>query len=271
MPLQLATRRSALPIPIPARPSARRPRGRSLTTAPPVALLALFALFAVLAPPAFAAPAAAPVPSPSVPSVAPPLVVFLGDSLTAGLGVAADQAYPALLEKALRADGIAVRVLNAGVSGDTTAGGLRRLPWLLAQHPAVVAVGLGANDGLRAQPVAEIDRNLRQIVARVRAAGAEVLLLGMQIPPNYGPDYAGSFAAIYPRLAHDLHVPLVPFLLAGVGGVPELNQADGVHPTPAGHVKVAATVKPYLEALLRQDAAHAAARPAAGRAGAPRP
>jgi acyl-CoA thioesterase-1 len=263
MPLQLATRRSALPIPIPAGPSARRPRGLSLATAAPIALLAL------LAPPAFAAPVAAPAPSPSV---APPLVVFLGDSLTAGLGVAADQAYPALLEKALRADGIPVRVLNAGVSGDTTAGGLRRLPWLLAQHPAVVAVGLGANDGLRAQPVAEIDRNLRQIVARIRAAGAEVLLLGMQIPPNYGPDYAGSFAAIYPRLAHDLRVPLVPFLLAGVGGVPELNQADGVHPTPAGHVKVAATVKPYLEALLRQDAAHTA-RPAAaaGKAGASRP
>jgi acyl-CoA thioesterase I len=207
---------------------------------------------AVAAPPG-ATPAAAPrtaVPSP-LPAAA--AVVFLGDSLTAGLGLPADQAYPALLARELSGDGFAVRVINAGVSGDTSAGGLRRLRWLLAQHPAVVVVGLGGNDALRGQPPAEIERNLREVVAQARQAGAQVLLLGMQIPPNYGPDYTAAFAAIYPRIASELHVPLVPFLLAGVGGVAELNQADGIHPTAAGQVKVAANVKPYLEELLRQS------------------
>lgn len=214
-----------------------------------------------------AAPAAARAAAPAVPTLpatAPrasspspgaPLVVFLGDSLTAGLGLAADQAYPSLVERALRDDGIAARVINAGVSGDTSAGGLRRLRWLLAQRPAVVVVGLGGNDALRGQPVAEIESNLRAIVAAARQAGARVLLLGMQIPPNYGPDYAGAFAALYPRVARDLHVPLVPFLLAGVGGVADLNQADGIHPTAAGQAKVAANVKPFLEDLLRQPPA----------------
>jgi acyl-CoA thioesterase-1 len=200
-----------------------------------------------------ALPARAPQASAS--SQAEPLVVFLGDSLTAGLGLPADQAYPALLARALRDDGVAARVVNAGVSGDTSASGLRRLPWLLAQRPVVVVVGLGANDALRGQPAAETERNLRAIVAQARRAGVKVLLLGMQIPPNYGPDYAGAFAALYPRVARELHVPLVPFLLAGVGGVTGLNQADGIHPTAAGHVKVAANVKPYLEDLLRQPPA----------------
>jgi acyl-CoA thioesterase-1 len=200
-------------------------------------------------------PAAAPLanaPSP-LPAAPAPVVVFLGDSLTAGLGLPADQAYPALVARELSGDGFAVRVINAGVSGDTTAGGLRRLRWLLAQHPTVVVVGLGGNDGLRGQPPAEIERNLRAIVTQAQQAGARVLLLGMQIPPNYGPDYTAAFAAIYPRVAGELHVPLVPFLLAGVGGVADLNQADGIHPTAAGQVKVAANVKPYLEELLRQS------------------
>jgi acyl-CoA thioesterase-1 len=181
-------------------------------------------------------------------------VVFLGDSLTAGLGLPADQAYPSLLARQLARDGLPVRVINAGVSGDTTAGGLRRLPWLLAQHPAVVVVGLGGNDGLRGAAPADVERNLRAIALLARRAGARVLLLGMQIPPNYGPDYTVAFAAIYPRIARDLQVPLVPFLLAGVGGVADLNQADGIHPTAAGQVKVAANVKPLLEELLRQTA-----------------
>jgi acyl-CoA thioesterase I len=202
---------------------------------------------------AAAAPAAAPRTATPSPLPAAPVVVFLGDSLTAGLGLPADQAYPALLARELSGDGFAVRVINAGVSGDTSAGGLRRLRWLLAQHPAVVVVGLGGNDALRGQPPAEIERNLREIVTQARQAGARVLLLGMQIPPNYGPDYTAAFAAIYPRIASELHVPLVPFLLAGVGGVAELNQADGIHPTAAGQVKVAANVKPYLEELLRQS------------------
>lgn len=183
-------------------------------------------------------------------AAAGPLVAFLGDSLTAGLGLPLDQAYPALLGQKMKQLGAPIRVLNAGVSGDTSAGGLRRLSWILAQRPAVVVVELGANDALRAQPPEEIERNLREIVSRARAAGARVLLVGMQIPPNYGPDYTGRFAAIYPRLARELDVALVPFLLSGVGGVSDLNQADGIHPTAEGHERVAATVAPYLLQLL---------------------
>jgi len=206
-------------------------------------------------------PAQASLPS-AAPHAAPagsgPVVAFLGDSLTAGLGLDEDLAYPALLGERLARAGEPIRVLNAGVSGDTSAGGLRRLPWLLSQHPAVVAVGLGANDGLRGTPIEEIEGNLRQIVRGAQAAGAEVLLLGMQIPPNYGPDYAGRFAAIYPRLARELGVPLVPFLLAGVGGDPSLNQADGIHPTALGQERLADNVLPYLRRALASVPAAAA-------------
>lgn len=198
-------------------------------------------------------PAPAPVAVPDVPRV-----VFLGDSLTAGLGLDEDEAYPALLERELRKEGLPVQVINAGVSGDTSAGGLSRLGWLLGQHPDVIVVGLGANDGLRAVPVAETEKNLREIVRRARAAGAGVLLLGMRIPPNYGP-YADDFAALYPRLAKELDVPLVPFLLAGVGGVRGLNQADGIHPTAEGQEIVAKNVLPYLEEALRSRVAAGAA------------
>lgn len=179
-------------------------------------------------------------------------VVFLGDSLTAGMGLDEDEAYPALLERELRQEGLSVHVINAGVSGDTSAGGLSRLGWLLGQHPDVIVVGLGANDGMRAVPVAETEKNLREIVRRAQAAGAEVLLLGMRIPPNYGP-YADEFAALYPRLARELDVPLVPFLLAGVGGVRGLNQADGIHPTAEGQEIVAKNVLPYLEEILQRE------------------
>ena len=189
----------------------------------------------------------------------PPVVVFLGDSLTAGLGLEEAEAYPALLGTRLAAQGQPIRVINAGVSGDTTAGGLRRLDWLLRQKPDIVVVGLGANDALRGAAPEEIERNLREILSRSRAAGAQVLLLGMMIPPNYGPDYARRFSDLYPRIAKDMGVPLVPFLLKGVGGVPELNQADGIHPTAVGHEKVADNVYPYLRDLL------AAPRALAGR------
>jgi acyl-CoA thioesterase I len=203
-------------------------------------------------------------PVPASPAQTQTLVVFLGDSLTAGLGLEEDQAYPALLETELREAGTPVRVLNAGVSGDTTAGGLSRLGWLLGQHPDVVVVGLGANDGLRGQPLPEIEANLREIVRRSKAAGARVLLLGMRIPPNYGP-YADDFAALYPRLAKELDVPLVPFLLEGVGGVRSLNQADGIHPTAEGQEIVAKTVRPYLEEVLAQAKPKAAAAGAGSR------
>lgn len=204
-----------------------------------------------------AVPAAAAAPRPAPAPVQPPstrtepVVVFLGDSLTAGLGLAESQAYPFLVKASLEKAGHPVRVVNAGVSGDTTAGGLARLDWLLSQEPDVVVVGLGGNDGLRGLPLEQAEKNLREIVRRSKEAGARVLLLGMQIPPNYGPEYAQGFAEMYPRVAKELDVPLVPFLLEGVGGIAQLNQEDGIHPTAEGQVKVAETVTPYLEEMLR--------------------
>ena len=179
-----------------------------------------------------------------------PLVVFLGDSLTAGYGLSEDQAFPALVEENLRGEGVAVRVVNAGVSGDTTAGGLRRVDWVLKQGPDVVVVGLGGNDALRGQPLDETEKNLRGIVSTIRASGTRVLLLGMRIPTNYGPEYGEGFAALYPRVAREFDVPLVPFLLEGVGGVASLNQPDGIHPNAEGHRKVAETVEKALRSLL---------------------
>lgn len=200
------------------------------------------------------AAAPAPPPPPATPAPAPradePLVVFLGDSLTAGYGLGGEQAYPALVERRLEEQGIPLKALNAGVSGDTTAGGLARLDWLLSQKPDVVVVGLGGNDGLRGLPLEQAERNLREIVRRSKAAGARVLLLGMQIPPNYGPEYARGFAEMYPRIAKEMDVPLVPFLLEGVGGVADLNQADGIHPTAEGQEKVADVVTPYVAEVL---------------------
>src|SRR5688500_10012796 len=140
-----------------------------------------------------------------------PRIVFLGDSLTAGLGVEAEQAFPALVGAALEREGLAAEVVNAGVSGDTTAGGLRRIDWLLRQKPDVVVVGLGGNDGLRGLELSASEENLRAIVRKSREAGAKVLLLGMLIPPNYGPEYTGRFRELYPRIAKDEGVALVPF------------------------------------------------------------
>jgi acyl-CoA thioesterase-1 len=199
----------------------------------------------------------APPARPAAP--APPLVVFLGDSLTAGLGLDEDQAYPAILDRQLREAGTPARVINAGVSGDTTAGGLSRLNWLLGQHPDVLVLGLGANDGLRGLPLTQVESNLREIIRRSKASGARVLLLGMRIPPNYGP-YADQLAALYPRLAEELDVPLVPFLLDKVGGIRSLNQADGIHPTAQGQEIVARNVLPYLEKMLAEPKSKVAAR-----------
>lgn len=193
----------------------------------------------------------------AAPSAPAPLVVFLGDSLTAGLGLEVEEAYPARVAEALDAQGVPARVLNAGVSGDTTAGGLARLDWLLAQRPALVVVALGANDGLRGQPLESIDQNLRAIVTRVRAAGARVVLAGMQMPPNYGPEYTRGFRELYPRIARELDVPLIPFLLDGVAAVPQLNQPDGIHPTAEGQRRIAGIVLPVVE---RELAAHGIAQ-----------
>lgn len=188
--------------------------------------------------------AAAPAPA------AERVIVVLGDSLTAGLGVAREEAYPALLEARLRREGYDYRVVNAGVSGDTSAGGLRRVDWALRARPAIVIVALGANDGLRGLPVDALRDNLEQIVRRVRAAGARVLLAGMRVPPNYGDEYARDFAAVFPEVARRTGVPFAPFLLDGVAGEARLNQADGIHPTAEGQRLIASRLWSHLRPLL---------------------
>jgi acyl-CoA thioesterase I len=179
------------------------------------------------------------------------IIVALGDSLTAGLGVASDEAYPALLEARARKAGFDYRVVNAGVSGDTSAGGLRRLDWVLRSRPEVVIVALGSNDGLRGLPVSALRDNLTAIVTRVRAAGARVLLVGMRVPPNYGAAYAGDFAEAFGSVARRTSVAFLPFLLEGVAGDPALNQADGIHPNAAGQGIIADRVWAAVRPLLR--------------------
>jgi acyl-CoA thioesterase-1 len=198
-------------------------------------------------------PGEAPAPERVVPADAP-LVVFLGDSLTAGLGLPVDQAYPAVVAAELARKGRPVRVVNAGVSGDTTAGGLRRAEWVLTQRPDVLVLALGANDGLRGLPLAETERNLRGIVAKARDAGAKVLLCGMLVPTSHGPDYQRGFGALFPRVAKETGIPLVPFLLEGVAGRPEKNLEDGIHPNAEGQKLLAANVLPLLEPLLPRGA-----------------
>ncbi len=175
----------------------------------------------------------------SVPSEDRRTIVFLGDSLTAGLGLPLDQAYPSLIEARLRAQHSPWKVVNAGVSGDTTAGGLARLDWLYKQKVDVLVVALGANDGLRGIPPEQTEKNLRAILRRARKEGSRVLLAGLRLPDNFGPQAQGRFAAVYPRLAMEFHVPLVPFLLEGVAMEPGLNQVDGIHPNAKGARKVA--------------------------------
>jgi acyl-CoA thioesterase-1 len=179
-----------------------------------------------------------------------PRIVFLGDSLTAGLGIAPDEAYPALIGRRLRASGFQYEVLNAGVSGDTSAAGLRRLEWSLKGPVEVLVVALGANDGLRGLPVTELQRNLATIIERARARHVAVLLAGMEAPPNFGAAYTEQFRAVYTALAKRYDVPLIPFFLEGVAGVPGLNQADGIHPNRAGHRATADLVWRQLEPML---------------------
>jgi acyl-CoA thioesterase-1 len=180
------------------------------------------------------------------------VIVALGDSLTAGLGVAAEEAYPALLERRLRGSGFPYRVVNAGVSGDTSAGGLRRLDWVLRARPEIVIVALGANDGLRGVPIAALRDNLTAIVTRLHARGVRVLLVGMRLPPNYGAAYADAFAQTFHDIARRTSAAFLPFLLEGVGGDPALNQADGIHPNAAGQRAVAERIWPALRPLLRR-------------------
>ena len=178
------------------------------------------------------------------------VVVALGDSLTAGLGVAAEEAWPALVDARLRREGYPYRVVNAGVSGDTTAGGLRRVDWVLRNRPEVAVVALGANDGLRGLAPDAMEANLLGIVERLRAVGVRVLVAGMEVPPNYGAAYARAFRGVFPDVARRTGAALMPFLLDGVAADSRLNQADGIHPNAAGHRAIAERVWPHLVGLL---------------------
>ncbi|HWF86885.1 MAG TPA: arylesterase [Vicinamibacterales bacterium] len=202
------------------------------------------------APPSSAVTAAAP----AAPSSEKPRIVFLGDSLTAGLGLSADEAYPSLLQQRLNEQGLPYDVVNAGVSGDTSAGGLSRLEWALSGDVRVLIVALGGNDGLRGLPPEQLKRNLTEIILRAQARHITVVLAGMEAPPNYGRDYAIAFHRIYPSLAKEYHVALVPFLLQGVGGVDRLNQRDGIHPTAEGARIVADNVWTVLAPIVQRHA-----------------
>lgn len=182
------------------------------------------------------------------------IVLFFGDSLTAGYGLEPEQAFPALIGARLDSLGYNYRVVNAGLSGETTAGGANRLDWVLRQPVSVFILELGANDGLRGIPLSETRKNLEDMIRRVRESdpNTRILLAGMQIPPNMGPDYTAEFRRIFPELAEKYELLLIPFLLEGVGGMPELNQDDGIHPTAEGHRILAENVWEVLEPALKQ-------------------
>ena len=209
------------------------------------------------APPPPSAPAAQLPPEPG-PSTAPAAdsraeIVFLGDSLTAGLGLDTTLSFPALIQQRLDERGLPFAVVNAGVSGDTSAGGLRRLEWSLQGNPRVLVVALGGNDGLRGLPPEELKKNLAAIIEAGQRARLEVILAGMEAPPNNGPEYTARFRRVYSELAKTYDIPLIPFLLQGVAGDPALNQADGIHPNPEGARRVADTVWSALEPVLNSS------------------
>jgi acyl-CoA thioesterase-1 len=193
-----------------------------------------------------AAPAAAPAASRQ-------RIVALGDSLTAGLGLEPAQAYPALLQQRLDSAGLKYEVVNAGVSGDTSAGGLRRVDWALEGDVKVLIVALGGNDALRGLPVEQLRENLTTILERAKARGIKVILAGMEAPPNFGPAYTAAFRQTYRDVAAEHGAVLIPFLLEGVAGLPEMNQGDGIHPTAAGAQKVADTVWSALRPIVTPE------------------
>jgi acyl-CoA thioesterase I len=190
--------------------------------------------------------------SSSIPATTTPRIVMLGDSLTAGLGLPVDQAYPSVIQERLKKEGFDYEVVNAGVSGDTSAGGLSRLDWALQGNVRVLVVALGGNDALRGLPPAQLEQNLAAIIERAQARGIRVVLAGMESPPNWGRDYNVSFHKVYTSLATRYHLPLIPFLLAGVAGSDALNQADGIHPTAAGARIVADNVWAVLKPVIQE-------------------
>jgi len=189
-------------------------------------------------------PPAATVEKPEATAVADdrPVIVTFGDSLSAGFGAEPGKSYPDFLQKELDRSGLRYRVVNAGVSGDTTTDGVVRLATVIALKPAITVVEFGGNDGMRGLPVATTESNLEQIVTALTAAGSKILLAGMTLPPNYGPQYIRSFEKVFQDVAARHKIPLIPFLLEGVGGHPNLMQRDGIHPTAEGNQIVAATV-----------------------------
>lgn len=182
-------------------------------------------------------------------------ILAFGDSLTAGYGLKAEDSFPARLEAALRERGYDTKVINAGVSGDTSAGGLGRLDWALADAPQIAIVELGANDGLRGLDPTDTEKNLDAIVGKLKDNGVRVLLTGMMAPPNMGRDYADQFNPVFKRVADRQGVAFYPFFLDGVAGRPELNQGDGIHPSPAGVDVIVGKILPSVEELIKQEVA----------------
>lgn len=177
-------------------------------------------------------------------------ILFLGDSLTEGYQLQKEEAFPALIEKELRKKDPSVKVINGGVAGATSASGLKRLDWYLKSRPDIMVLALGANDGLRGIKVEETEKNLSAAVKEAQKRNIKVILAGMMIPTNMGEDYRTKFKNVFPKVASTYKLPLIPFLLEGVAGVPKLNLPDGLHPNPAGYEIVAKTVLKYLEKEL---------------------
>ncbi|MEW6211496.1 MAG: arylesterase [Acidobacteriota bacterium] len=195
---------------------------------------------------------AEPTAASKVPAKSLPKIVAFGDSLTAGYGLDLTESYPSVLQKRLDADGFKYEVVNAGVSGDTSAGGVRRIDWAMDGDVRVVIVELGANDILRFQPIAEMKKNLGQIILRAKSKGARVLLAGMEAPTNAGPEYRREAHQAFIDLAREHKTELIPFFLEGVGGMERLNQPDGIHPNAEGTKIVAETVYKHLRPMLEK-------------------
>jgi acyl-CoA thioesterase-1 len=194
-----------------------------------------------------------PAPATQPSARAAPRIIFLGDSLTAGLGLDVKDSFPALIQTRLEQAGHSYEVVNAGVSGDTSAGGLRRLEWAMTDgDPRILVVALGGNDGLRGLPPEQLEANLAAIIERAQTRGLTVILAGMEAPPNFGADCTARFRAVYPSLAKRYNVRLIPFLLDGVAGNPALNQSDGIHPNLRGAEVVAQLVWGVLEPAIDQ-------------------
>ncbi|HZX73894.1 MAG TPA: arylesterase [Cyclobacteriaceae bacterium] len=185
-------------------------------------------------------------------SSAPKTILFFGDSLTAGYGSSPEEAFPALIEQQFNKSETKVRIVNAGVSGETSAGGLGRIDWILKQPIDIFVLELGANDGLRGLPVEATRQNLQSIIDKVKTKypKAKIVLTGMMVPPNMGQDYSNKFKNLFPELAKKNNLTLMPFLLDGVAGNPKLNIADGIHPNPQGHKIVAGNLFKILEKLI---------------------